>query len=812
MRALQEYERKRNFRKTPEPAAQVPKRKSKEPIFVVQEHHASHLHYDFRLEVDGVLKSWAVPKGPSLDPSLKRLAVQVEDHPLSYAKFEGHIPEPEYGAGDVYIWDQGTWQAEGDPAESLRKGKIEFTLKGKKLKGRWLLFRTRTDKGKAQWILRKRTDDFALAGAGDQDISTAQSAVRSAKPSPAKAKSPARKEKISPLPDFLDLELALLVEEPPKGEGWIHETKYDGYRTQARVDQGVVQLLTRTAQDWTKKFPTVARALQKLKVQNAIFDGEIVWIDEKGRSDFQSLQNALKHKESSSLIYYVFDLLYLNGEDLREISLLERKKILEDLLAPLAGTAVLFSDHLRGEAEEFLEAACDLQLEGIVSKKADSPYMAGRSDNWVKSKCKQRQEFVIGGYTEGEGARKGFGALLLGVYENEKLRYVGRVGTGFNSDSLLALRERLEKVEQSKNPFALGSVKGGREIHWVKPVLVAEVAFSNWTEEGILRVPVFQGLREDKPANQIRREKAARAPSETKPSRQATLQKPLTNPDKILYADEGITKLEVLDYYEKVSKWMLPLVADRPLTLVRCPEGTSGSCFYQKHSPKKLPESIHAVCIKEKTATRDYMTIDSMTGVQELVQMGALELHLWNCLKNDVKHPDQVVLDLDPGPGIEWKQLVQAARDMKSILDDLNLQSFVKVTGSKGIHLHVPVSPVYSWDQIKEFALTLAQELVSRKPELYTTTLSKKARGQKIFIDYLRNALSATAVAPYSLRARPQSAVALPVEWEELSKLKSSADFDLKRALKKIRSRTRDPWAGFQESAQEIAILKRGKP
>jgi bifunctional non-homologous end joining protein LigD len=831
MRPLQEYERKRNFKKTPEPGAVVPKkRKSKETIFVVQEHHASHLHYDFRLEMDGVLRSWAVPKGPSMDPSIKRLAVQVEDHPIPYAQFEGSIPAHEYGGGDVYIWDRGTWEPKGDPTEGFKKGKLEFELKGKKLKGSWLLFRTkRAPSGKPQWILIKRTDDYAQKGLGDIDIATVHDHLNPVqklkKKTTTKFKASAAKTKSTPakshkgkkgFPEFVDVELALLVEAPPQGEGWIHETKYDGYRTEARVDQGNVQLLTRTAQNWTHKYPTVARALEKLKVDNAIFDGEVVWVDEKGRSDFQKLQNALKEKESSSIIYYVFDLLFLNGEDLRELPLLERKKRLEELLAPLKGTAVLFSDHVRGEAEEFLEVACDYQLEGIVSKKADSPYLSGRNENWVKSKCKQRQEFVIGGFTEGTGTRVGFGALLLGVYEEGKLRYVGRVGTGFNHESLLTLRKKLTSLQQKKNPFALEAPKG-EKAHWVKPTLVAEIAFANWTIDGFLRVPVFQGLREDKPATLIHREEPAATPTskvptlksfkENRKAKAVNESTELSHPEKVLFEEEGLTKLDVANYYKSVADWMMPHLSDRPLTLKRCPEGTSGECFIQKHSSGQLPETIATVQIKEKTGTRSYMTVDTANGVRDLVQKEAIELHAWNCRKQDVDHPDQLVLDLDPGPGIPWKKMADAALSMKKVLDQLDLKSFVKVTGSKGIHIHIPLELIYSWDQAKQFSLALAQQMVSQDPDLYTTTLSKSARSKKIFIDYLRNAQSATAVVPYSLRARAISAVALPVEWNELSKLTGADFFTVEKALEKVKSRKQDPWKDFLKSAQKISIL-----
>lgn len=779
MRLLQEYEKKRDFRKTPEPKATVRTAKKHPLIFVVQEHHASHLHYDFRLEMEGVLKSWAVPKGPALDPSVKRLAVEVEDHPLSYAKFEGEIPAHEYGGGKVLIWDSGTWEIEGNPVEAYRNGKILFVLKGKKLKGRWLLVRTRPseNKTKAQWILRK-------LGKKKEKASTDQ-------------------RRGSTLLNFIEPELALLVKAPPTGKGWIHETKYDGYRTQAQVLGGKVQLFTRTAQDWSQKYPTVVRALANAKVDSAILDGEVVWVDEKGRSDFQQLQNALQQKESTSILYYVFDLLYLNGEDLRALPLTERKSRLEKILNPLKGTAVLYSDHHVGEAEEFLETSCDTQLEGIVSKRMDSPYLSGRNDNWVKSKCKLRQEFVVGGFTEGQGARKGFGALLLGVYEQGKLRYIGRVGTGFNSDVLLSLRKRLSVLEQKKSPFAFNSPHQAG-IHWVRPELVAEVHFADWTRDGILRVPVFQGLREDKPARQVKREEPAKTPQKASPTLPV-----ITHPDKILFQKEQITKQDIADYLTLVSQWMLPHLSGRPLSLVRCPNGTDKDCFFQKHIKNEKPEHLKIVRIQEKTATREYMAVDSVEGLLELIQKGSLEFHSWNCRHLDTDHPDQMILDFDPGPGLEWPQIRDGVLEMKALLDELQLQSFAKVTGGKGIHIHIPLKPLYSWNQVKDFGETLALELTSRNPEMFTTILAKTARNQKIFIDYLRNSKSATAIAPYSLRAKSISSVALPVEWQELQKITAASAFTLKKALQKIKSRKQDPWKDYFACAQEIEVLNR---
>lgn len=794
-RSLREYVRKRDFKITSEPAGlKRGKVLSEKGIFVVQEHHASRLHYDFRLEMDGVLKSWAVPKGPSLDPREKRLAVQVEDHPIEYGSFEGTIPDKQYGAGEVFLWDTGKWEPIGNPREGLKRGHLDFRLKGKRLHGEWVLVRLRgPSNGKPNWLLMKRSDTFAKRGDAAVKIGS--------------------KEKVapriwtsskSPLVEFVSPQLAKLVDAPPTGKEWVHEMKFDGYRTQAIVAPGSVTLLSRNGHDWTKKYPGIDADLAKLDVKSAHLDGEVAWVDEKGRTDFQKLQNALKSGKAADLIYYVFDILHLNGKDLRDLPLEKRKAILQKLLKGHEKSHLRYSDHLEGQSKEFLKLACAHDFEGVVSKRKNGRYISGRSAEWVKSKCKKRQEFVIGGYTDGEGSRAHFGALLLGVYEDGQLRYVGKVGTGFNSKSLPAIWKKLAKIGQENSPFDLHSPRA-KGLHWVKPRLVAEIAFANWTEDRILRVPVFHGLREDKAPTQIHVEE---------PEEVEALEKEIgddvtiTHPEKIIFAKEKINKLQISQFYREIGTALLPHLANRPLSLVRCPEGTKKACFFQRHMNEKTSGAIYKVPVREKGSLKNYLAVDSMAGVQALVQMGAFELHAWNCHRDNMDFPDQFILDLDPDDAVPWKKVVQAAFDIKELLDQLKLRSFIKLSGGKGIHIHVPFEPLYGWDDVKAFTQTLALKMVEEQPDLFVAKMSKSLRKGKIFIDYLRNGFSATAVVPYCLRAREISAVAMPIAWDELKRVKSPSQFTLAEALRHIKRRRVDPWKSYFTLEQRISLLR----
>jgi len=799
MTPLEIYRHKRNFKKTPEPSParrrpqELKKVKSKPLMFVIQEHHASHLHFDLRLEMEGVLRSWAVPKGPTSIPETKRLAMEVEDHPISYGSFEGFIPEGEYGAGEVLLWDTGTYETEGDPVAAYRKGHIDLVMKGNRMKGKWTLIRTHGKGERAQWLLFKRNDRYARHERKFKPIKNYGAWKEHARRPTASA--PMARPTVrtsSHAPKFIEPELALLVETPPTGPEWIHETKFDGYRTQTRFEYGDVQLLTRKGLDWTAKYRPIADSLKHLKVDSAILDGEMVVLDEHGNSDFQALQVGLKNQPknpaNSPLVYYVFDLLYLNGHDIRDQPLSDRKALLRQIVKSLRRKNVRFSEDNPLPGPKILKRACSHEEEGVISKRVDSPYLSARNGDWVKTKCRKQQEFVIGGFSEGTGARgQHFGALLLGVYEGGKLRYVGRCGTGFDQKTLRQVDQKLKDLETKASPFQIGSPKD-RDVHFIQPKLVAEVSFAMWTKDGLLRVPVFHGLREDKPPREVRQEVASESPKTPL----------LSHPEKVLYTREGITKRQIADYYRVVAKWMLPQVAHRPLSLKRCPEGTRGGCFFQKHL-QHLPENtpLGQVAIAEKSARRHYATVDSTEGLVALVQLGGYEIHAWGCRAPEIEHPDQIVMDFDPDPGVPYARVADAVMELKEILDELKLKSFVKTTGGKGLHVHIPMEPVYSWDQIKDLAKNLADRMVELHPDRYTSTLSKKARKGKIFVDYLRNGRGATAVAPYSLRAREVSSVAMPIEWTEVKRLKDPSKFTLRMALQHLKKRKRDPWAKF---------------
>lgn len=574
--------------------------------------------------------------------------------------------------------------------------------------------------------------------------------------------------------------------------------KFDGYRMQGHIHHTQVQFFTRSGLDWKKNFPTIVNALQELPITNAIFDGEVVALDEKGISNFQLLQNSIKSEEDSDLRYYIFDLLYLNGKDLRSLPLIERKGLLGEILIG-APDVIQFSEHIKEGGEDFYKVSCEHELEGIISKQSDAPYVSGRSDFWVKNKCSSRQEFVIGGWTDPQGERVGLGALLIGFYEKGRFRYAGRVGTGFNQEILKSLLKDLKVIEQDHSPFEVNSPRG-RTLHWVKPKLVCEVNFANWTSDRVLRVPVFMGLRLDKPARVVQMEKP-------KSSAKLSLPKEVSSPDKILFKKEKITKKEIADFYEAIASKMLPYLANRPLSIVRCPAGSEGTCFFQKHINGSMPSDFHSFPVKEEKGSGIYFSINSSEGLRELVQLNAFEIHAWNSHQDDYMRPDQIVMDLDPGPGVSWKEVVDGAFEIKEMLEDLGLQSFVKLTGGKGLHIHVPIAPLYSWEQIKSFTQSLAFELERTNPKKYVSNMSKKLRHKKIFIDYLRNGYGATAVVPYSLRAKPLSAVALPVNWRELRSIKGPQEFTIYKALKKIKSRKKDPWEGMLKLKQKIAIL-----
>jgi bifunctional non-homologous end joining protein LigD len=805
--ALTKYRKMRDFSRTGEPRGELRKtrspkeKKAPELTFVVQRHDARRLHYDFRLELDGVLLSWAVPKGPSMDPHDKRLAVETEPHPLEYAKFEGTIAKGEYGAGSVLIWDHGTYEPEGDPRKDYERGRLSFELFGKKLHGAFHLVRTngmgsKNDAdAKKNWLLMKAKDEFAREGAG---------AVEEATPAPAKARETKRPRSKAVEIDaaMLEPELATLVSAAPEGDEWLHELKFDGYRLVAVLEHGSVRLLTRNGNDWTERMPALARTLARLK-RDAVLDGELVVLDEHGVSNFQRLQNSLSAGSSAELVYYAFDLLFLDGADQRSLPLVERKRALAELWksVPASARSVLrTSDHVVGQGAAFFRTACDLGVEGIVSKRADAPYRAGRGRDWLKVKCLKRQEFVIVGFTDPGGSRSHFGALLLAVRGERGFVYAGRVGTGFTEASLGELRSALDPLGAKRELELENAPRGAhaRGVHWVEPKLVAEVAFTGFTEDGLLRHPTFQGLREDKRPDEVRAEREEDAPAPARARRTAAAASarpktapdyPLTHANKVLYPEQGITKRELLDYYALVAERMLPHLAGRPLTLVRCPNGYGKPCFFQKHPGKGTPEGVRSVPLAEKSGTEPYSVIDDSRGLFGLVQLGALEIHTWGSHVTDPEHPDLVVFDLDPDPSVEFGRVCDAALELRALFGATGLESFVKTTGGKGLHVCLPIAPALAWEQVSDFSRRVAEALVKQAPDRYVATVSKAKRRGKIFIDYLRNTRGATFVAPYSTRARAGAPLALPVTWEEVEAGLDPARF----TLRNVRARLNEP-------------------
>jgi bifunctional non-homologous end joining protein LigD len=853
-RALAEYRRKRDFALTPEPAGERSRRSDARLQFVIQKHAASRLHYDFRLELDGVLKSWAVPKGPSLDPREKRLAVHVEDHPIDYGGFEGVIPKGQYGGGTVLLWDRGTWRPEdGSPDTAYRKGSLKFTLDGEKLHGKWALVRMggrAAGEKRENWLLIKEKDDVARPGSGAAVVDENPLSVESGRDMtkiaaqadrvwdsrsgerspPRKAAAPARHRARDPaalagarkarMPATLKPQLATLVTSAPQGEEWLHEIKFDGYRILARLSGGDVTLMSRNGLDWTRKFPEIAAALGRLKIASAVLDGEIVALAENGQSSFARLQQALSAGDTGALVFHCFDLPYLGDRDLARVKLVERKAALRDLLAGGDGI-IRYTDHQDARGPEFFQHACSLALEGIVSKQRDAPYVAGRSRSWLKVKCGNREEFVIIGFSDPGGTRQGFGSLLLGTHESDgTLRYAGRVGTGFDNALLGSLRKKLDALARKDKPVAtLPKGTTIRDVHWVAPKLVAEIGFTERTADGVLRHPTFIGLRADKAAREVVRESpvstAAAASSATdsspagKDGATTIAGIRLSKPDKVLYPDAGLTKLDLARYYEAVAEHALPHLTGRPLSLLRCPEGYTGECFFQKHQSGGMPPSIQRIEIAEKAGTEISLYVKDLAGLIGLVQMGVLEIHPWGSTIARVETPDRLTFDLDPDVGLSWKRVVEGAVELRKLLDSLGLRSFLKTTGGKGLHVVVPVAPRLAWDEAKAFTKQVTERLVAAAPDRYTATLAKKARHGKIFIDYLRNGRGATAVGAYSARARAGATVSTPIAWDELASGTRSDEFTIKTLPKRLAELRADPWQDFLSTKQSITAAMR---
>lgn len=874
--SLRTYKKKRNFKKTREPAARVKKGRAGFG-YVIQKHAATRLHYDFRLELDGALKSWAVPKGPSYDPGERRLAVHVEDHPLDYATFEGTIPKGQYGGGTVMVWDRGTWEPiDDDPAAAYANGKLKFLLHGKKLVGGWTLVRMkgRDDDSKDNWLLIKERDDSADPGrditedAPDsavterslEEIADAkakvwksnrkQDAVRARRVAAPKntKRLPAKAVKIDAagIPDAakraqpvsIKPQLCTLVKEVPEGDAWLHESKFDGYRVVAFVKKGKTRLMSRNGKDWTRRFPAIEGACAALG-HDCVLDGEAVVLREDGTSDFQALQNLLRAERTPNVAYIVFDLLHLDGYDLTDAPLTDRKAALRTLLRALPkNSPIQYSDHIEGQGPAVFQNACRLAMEGVISKRADSPYLQKRSAHWLKIKCIKSQEFVIGGYSPPSGARSEFGALFLGYHDEVGgLVFAGKVGTGFTEDSLRTVAAELHKRERQECPFE--SPPAGREARnarWVTPTLVCEVEFIEWTSDGRLRHPSFKGLRDDKPARKIVRErpvtngvsakgeramptkkqKSGRARTNGSTAKTAASRSndsttingvAISHPDKLLYP-EGITKRDLVEYYDRMADRILPYIAHRPLTLVRCPQGRAQKCFYQKHLTEGMPEHVRGISIREKEGKADYIVIDSHKALLELANLGVLEFHVWGCHEDKVEQPDMLVFDLDPGPDVKPARLTEAAFLMHDLFKALGLRTFVKTTGGKGLHVVAPIQRRHSWSELKELTRLIAVQIAAEAPKRYTANMSLGKRTGKIYLDYLRNGRGATFIAPYSTRARPNAPVSMPLHWDELDGGINPAHWTIENAEAALKGR-KDPWAEFSKTRQSLtAALK----
>lgn len=822
---LSSYRQKRNFQLTPEPQGKT-RRVSKQLRFVVQKHDARRLHYDFRLELNGALKSWAVPKGPSLDPSDKRLAVHVEDHPLDYADFEGVIPPKQYGAGTVIVWDRGQWLPQGDPVESYQAGKLKFQLKGEKLSGSWTLVRTRL-KGSAdkeQWLLIKERDaaarpaaQYDVTEALPNSVITAKVGVADTKKrsdnSPAPQLTSLRGVKKSTLPKLLAPQLATLVESAPNSNSWSYEVKFDGYRLLARVSGKDVKLYTRNGHDWSGKLSAHVQAFEALGLASAWLDGEIVVIADSGVPSFQALQNAFDTERTGSIQMFLFDLPYLNGYDLRSMPLHERRALLRAVLDKNRSPVLRFSEDFAEAPSDILAVACKLSLEGVIGKQRDAPYVSGRSKTWIKLKCRQRQEFIVGGYTAPQGSRSAFGALLLGVNDTEgNLRYAGRVGTGFDEKLLRSVFAELQPLHVSRPAFVnppRGRMAQG--VQWVGPKLVAEVSFAQWTDEGIVRQAAFHGLRVDKPAQVIGREQSMTIAPEKKArgSRRATSDVmagvTITHPDRVIDQSSGVTKIELARYYETIAAWLLPHLSARPVALLRAPEGIAGEQFFQKHMEKRTIPKIRMLDRKLDPGHEPLMVIDSAEVLVGAAQMGMIELHTWNATATSIERPDRIIFDLDPDPSLSWSRMVEAATLTKALLDELSLRSFVKTSGGKGLHLVVPLARRHSWDGVKRFSQAVAEQLATTIPARFSAKMGPKNRINKVFVDYLRNRRGASTVAAYSARARPGMAVSTPIDWDELAGLKGSDQWTIRTIASRLENLKHDPWEQYAQARQSLS-------
>ena len=914
---LDTYRKKRQFDRTPEPSGAAPMRRAGNRAgsenaggqglsYVIQEHHARRLHYDFRLELDGTLHSWAVPKGPSLDPAVKRLAVHVEDHPLEYGSFEGEIPEGNYGAGTVIVWDRGIWEPVGGVNEARKAyeaGRLKFRLDGAKLHGGWALVRSgmRGSGDKEQWLLIKERDEEARSE-GEFDVIAerpgsvlADRSAERAKPRrrggaeadaldssgkgrrtsskttakaegavkgtarkivvPAKARQAgvagtkrpdivatrsgeslrvlAAKPEIegavkAPLPETLKPQLATLVDSAPHGDDWSYEIKFDGYRALVRIDRGdarSVRTFTRNGLDWTEKFAKQSDAVSKLDVRTAWLDGEATVLDSRGVPSFQALQNAFDANRPQEIVFFLFDLPYLNGYDLRKVPLVQRRALLRALMEKVEQDTIRFSEDFALNVDDLLHSACEMGLEGIVGKRRDSHYTSMRSGAWVKLRCRRRQEFVIGGYTEPSGSRTGFGALLLGVYDDEgRLRYAGRVGTGFDTQTLQAIKKELDARETKCMPFAeIPRERSRTPIHWVKPQLVAECEFSEWTGDEVVRQASFISLRRDKPAREIVKESPrteddvnhqASETAETsrrntggsarkKAGSETVAGVRISHPDRVIDKSTGIRKIDLAHYFESVAPWMLPHLKDRPVALVRAPEGIDGELFFQKHTSRlQIPHVSQHEGLDP--GHPPLLTIDNLQALIGVAQMGTIELHTWNAVAASLEKPDRIVFDLDPDPELAWDRMIEAALLTRSLLEELGLRAWCKTSGGKGLHVVVPLARQAGWEEVKGFAQAAVQHMASTLPERFSAKMGAQNRKGKIFVDYLRNNRGSSTVAAYSPRARPGMGVSVPLSWDEVEQTTGGAQWSVANAHERLDALREDPWAEYARTKQRI--------
>jgi bifunctional non-homologous end joining protein LigD len=831
---LERYNAKRDFSVTAEPEGRVTRasrRKAKQGAFVIQKHWASHLHYDFRLELDGVMVSWAVPKGPSFDPTVKRMAVHVEDHPISYNRFEGTIPKGQYGGGTVIIWDRGSWEPVGDPRAGLEEGKLVFQLHGEKLAGLWELVRTtkRGDK-KDQWLLFKKRGD-AWARAGDEyDVLTAlpdsvvqkplglveEREPRAEAPSsaPSAASSPdLSKAKKAALPQALEPQLATLVAEPPASGDWLIENKWDGYRVLARISAGKVKLHTRNGNDWTARLKSLADELANVGIDSAWLDGEMVVLNDAGVPDFNALQNAIDSEHAEHIVLFLFDVPFLGGRDLRGVPLRSRRQVLQALLEGHTSDRIRFSEELPASPSQVLDAACRIGLEGVMLKRSDAPYVSRRSDSWLKLKCQRRQEFVVVGFTNRTNASKQVGALLLGYHDEDGvLHSAGSVGTGWSTQQAAELHQQLVPLETDKPALDPEEFAPGRWTRrargaerWVKPKMVVEVAFAEWTPDGRIRHASFRGVRKDKAVKEIRREQAQEvAAPKTKaqaPSRPAVK---ISNPDRVIDTSSGLKKIDLVHYYESMAEFILPHLKQRPVSLVRAPQGIEGQLFFQKHSDAKV-KGLTELSEKLWPGHEALLAVDSLEGLIGAAQLNVVEFHTWNSTTKHINEPDRIVFDLDPGEGVSWPKVREAALLMRTMLEELGLRAWLKTSGGKGLHVVVPLAPKRGYDEVKDFSHAVVSHMAKTLPQQFVAKSGPANRKGKIFIDYLRNGLGQTTAAAFSARARPGLGVSMPIDWDELSAMKSASPWTIANAREKLSFDKTDPWAEYWKSRQTLA-------